>query len=566
MARTSRKNPMPVAAKPAVIEVFKTAIYVRLSLEDNGKKDADSLENQQVLLEGYVAERPFLELVDTYTDNGCTGTDFDRPAFKRMMEDARSGKINCIVAKDLSRLGRNYVETGNYLERVFPFLGVRFIAVNDNYDSSNVDASDQLAASLKNLVNDEYAKDISRKIITAMKAKRQRGEFVGAYDPYGYLRDPNNPNKLIIDPDIAPIVKEIFELRATGLGIERICRVLNEKDYPSPGRLRFERGIITHNNQKGSDLPWNRHVLKDLLLNVVYIGNLAQGRTGSCLHKGIPFHRKDESEWDVVNGTHEPIISMELWDKVQALNTKRSTETKASFGKNANLPKRPNPYGSVLRCADCGRVIKYVRSYSKKGTKDYYNYKCPQYIELGAEACSSKNIKADKLDLAVLATIRKHMDVFLEMQTLLRKLMPEEKARISSEEALQRKQHISAELERKRKQGLLLYSDFRDGLIGQEEYVYAKSQYQADIEAMEQELYEIQYMENRTVNVIIGEKKWTELIERFYKAETLTAEMVTAMIKEIRLHHDLSITIEFLYEDEFKDLLAECETVRKEVA
>lgn len=566
MARTSRKNPMPVATKPAVIEVFKTAIYLRLSLEDNGKKDADSLDNQQALLEGYVAERPFLELVDTYTDNGCTGTDFDRPAFKRMMEDVRSGKINCIVAKDLSRLGRNYVETGDYLERVFPFLGVRFIAVNDNYDSSNVNASDQLAASLKNLVNDEYAKDISRKISSAMKAKRQRGEFVGAHEPYGYLRDPNNSNKLIIDPEISPIVKEIFELRATGLGIERICRVLNEKDYPSPGRLRFERGIITHNNQKGSDLPWNRHVLKDLLLNVVYIGNLAQGRTGSCLHKGIPFHRKDESEWDVVNGTHEPIISMELWDRVQALNTKRSSETKASFGKNANLPKRPNPYGSVLRCADCGRVIKYVRSYSKKGNRDYYNYKCPQYIELGAQACSSKNIKADKLDLAVLETIRKHMDVFLEMQTLLHKLMPEEKARISNEDALQRKQQITAELERKRKQAMLLYSDFRDGLIGQEEYVYAKSKYQTDIEALEQELYEIQYMENRTANVIIGEKKWAELIERYYKAETLTAEMVSSMIKEIRLHHDLSITIEFLYEDEFKDLLAECETVRKEVA
>lgn len=566
MARTSRKNPVPVAVKPTVIEVFKTAIYLRLSMEDNGKKDADSLENQQALLEGYVAERPFLELVDTYIDNGCTGTDFDRPAFKRMMEDARSGKINCIVVKDLSRLGRNYVETGDYLERVFPFLGVRFIAVNDNYDSSNIDSSDQLAASLKNLVNDAYAKDIARKIATTMKEKRLRGEYMGAYYPYGYLKDPANPKKLIVDPEIAPIVKEIFELRATGIGIERLCRVLNEKGYPSPGRLRYERGFMTHNNQKGSELPWNRHVLKDLLLNVVYIGNLAQGRTGSCLPKGIPFHRKDESEWDVVTGTHEPIISMELWDKVQALNTKRTTETKASFGKNANLPKRPNPYGSVLRCADCGRVIKYVRSYSKKGTKDYYNYKCPQYIELGAEACSSKNIKADKLDLAVLATIRKHMDVFLEMQTLLRKLMPEEKARLSSDEALQRKQHISAELERKRKQGLLLYSDFRDGLIGQEEYVYAKSQYQADIEAMEQELYEIQYMENRTANVIIGEKKWTELIERFYKAETLTAEMVTAMIKEIRLHHDLSITIEFLYEDEFKDLLAECETVRKEVA
>ena len=168
--------------------------------------------------------------------------------FKCMMEDIRKGKINCIVTKDLSRLGRNYVETGDYLERVFPFLGVRFIAVNDNYDSNQINASDQLAASLRNLVNDAYAKDISRKISTAMKAKRQRGDFLGAYEPYGYLRDPASPSKLIIDPEIAPIVKEIFELRATGIGIERICRVLNEKGYPSPGRLRFERGIITNNN------------------------------------------------------------------------------------------------------------------------------------------------------------------------------------------------------------------------------------------------------------------------------------------------------------------------------
>lgn len=566
MARTSRKHPVASAAKPAVIEVFRTALYLRLSLEDNGKKDADSLENQQALLENYIAERPFLELVNIYTDNGCTGTDFERPAFKCMMEDIRKGKINCIVTKDLSRLGRNYVETGDYLERVFPFLGVRFIAVNDNYDSSQINASDQLAASLRNLVNDAYAKDISRKISTAMKAKRQRGDFLGAYEPYGYLRDPVNPSKLIIDPEIAPIVKEIFELRATGIGIERICRVLNEKGYPSPGRLRFERGIITNNNKKGSDLPWNRHVLKDLLLNVVYIGNLAQGRTGSSLYKGIPFHQKDESEWDVVNGTHEPIISRELWDTVQALNTKRSREIKDSFGKYANLPKRPNPYGSLLRCADCGRVIKYVRSYSNKGNKDYYNYKCPQYIELGAQACSSKNIKAEQLDLAVLETIRKQMDVFLEVQMLLRRLMPKAKSRISCEEALQRKQKVSAELERKRRQSALLYSDFKDGLISQEEYVYAKKQYQADMDSLEQEFYEIQYMEQRTADVIIGEKKWTDLIDRYYKAETLTAEMVSAMIKEIRLHHDLTITIEFLYANEFEELLAEYETVRREVA
>lgn len=564
MARTSRKNPVATVAKPEKIEIFQTAIYLRLSLEDNQKKDADSLANQQALLMKYVEARPFLQLAGIYTDNGCTGTDFDRPQFKQMMEDARSGKINCIVVKDLSRLGRNYVEAGDYLEKIFPFLGVRFIAVNDNYDSSNINSSDQLVASLKNLVNDAYAKDLSRKISTAMQEKRRRGDFVGAYEPYGYRRDPENTSKLIIDPEIAPIVEEIFELRATGIGIEKICRVLNAKGYPSPGRLRFERGIITHNNRKGSELPWNRHVLTDLLRNVVYIGNLAQGRVGVSLYQGIPYHQKDKSEWDVVTGTHEPIISMELWDQVQALNTKRSNEAKASFGKNANLPKRQNPYGSLLRCADCGRVIKQVRSYRKSGNKDYYTYKCPQYIELGAQACTFRRLTAEALDQAVLETMRRQMDVFLEMQTLLRQLMADNRA--ENEPDAQRKQQIRAELEQKRNVSASLYADYKDGTVSQEEYVYAKKKLREDIEALDQELYELQYTEKRTADVIIGEKKWSELIERYYRAESVTAEMVTAMIKEIRLHSDSTITIEFLYEDEFKALLSDCEAVRAEVA
>lgn len=564
MARTSRKNPVATVAKPEKIEIFQTAIYLRLSLEDNQKKDADSLANQQALLMKYVEARPFLQLAGIYTDNGCTGTDFDRPQFKQMMEDARSGKINCIVVKDLSRLGRNYVEAGDYLEKIFPFLGVRFIAVNDNYDSSNINSSDQLVASLKNLVNDAYAKDLSRKISTAMQEKRRRGDFVGAYEPYGYRRDPENTSKLIIDPEIAPIVEEIFELRATGIGIEKICRVLNAKGYPSPGRLRFERGIITHNNRKGSELPWNRHVLTDLLRNVVYIGNLEQGRVGVSLYQGIPYHQKDKSEWDVVMGTHEPIISMELWDQVQALNTKRSNEAKASFGKYADLPKRQNPYGSLLRCADCGRVIKQVRSYRKTGNKDYYTYKCPQYIELGAQACTFRRLTAEALDQAVLETMRRQMDVFLEMQTLLRQLMADNRA--ENEPDAQRKQQIRAELEQKRNVSASLYADYKDGTVSQEEYVYAKKKLREDIEALDQELYELQYTEKRTADVIIGEKKWSELIERYYRAESVTAEMVTAMIKEIRLHSDSTITIEFLYEDEFKALLSDCEAVRAEVA
>lgn len=202
-----------------------------------------------------------------------------------------------------------------------------------------------------------------------------------------------------------------------------IARALNEKGYPSPGRLRFERGIITNNNKKGTDLPWNRHVLTELLRNVVYIGNLAQGRSTQCLYKGIAYHWTDPSEWDVVEHTHEPIISMELWERAQSVDKRNSKAAKDSFGKYAHLPKRENPYGSLLRCADCGRVIKYVRSYSPKGDKAYYNYKCPENIELGDSACPKKNIRAQDLDTVVLATLQKQMELYLDTQKVLHRLI-----------------------------------------------------------------------------------------------------------------------------------------------
>ena len=565
MARTSRKS-TTVVQTPAVREVFKTAMYLRLSLEDNGRKDADSLENQRAVVEAFLVDKPYLELVDIYTDNGCTGTDFDRPDFQRMMRDIQSGKINCIVVKDLSRLGRNYVEVGNYLEKVFPFLDVRFIAVTDNYDSSRSDASDQLAASLKNLVNDAYAKDISKKICSSMKEKRERGDFLGAYAPYGYLRDPMNPNKLVIDPEIAPIVREIFKIRSTGIGIERLCRELNARNYPSPGRLRYERGIVTCNNKKGQDLPWNRHVLNDLLRNVVYIGNLAQGRSGCSLHQGIPFHWKNESEWVVVVGTHDPIISMELWEKVQTLTKKRSRETKESFGRHADLPKRQNPYGKVLRCADCGRVIKQVRTYSNKGTRDYYNYKCPQYIELGAEACPQKNIKAEKLDEAVLCIIKRQMEAFLDIQRLLKELSAQRDTPQRKRSLREQMTRVRTELEKKKKQRTQAYTDYKNGVLDQDDYLYAKEQYQKDIDALDQELYELQHAENRTVDVILGEKNWTEIVQQYYSATEVTAELIAATIEELHLHADSTLSVKFRYDTEFKELLNEYESIRREVA
>lgn len=566
MARTSRKK--GAVSRPEITEehIFRTAIYLRLSVEDNGKKDADSLDTQRKYLMEYVETRPYLDLVEVYSDNGFTGTDFDRPDFNRMMEDAQKGKINCIVVKDLSRLGRNYVEAGEFLEKIFPFLGIRFIAVNDNYDSQSLTSSDQLGASLKNVVNDIYAKDISRKSGSALKAKRQRGEYIGNYAPYGYLKDPENKNHLIVDPEIAPIVIEIFELRATGAGINTIARILNEKGYPSPGRLRYERGTITNNNKKGSELPWSRHVLNDILHNIAYIGHLAQGRSSSCLHKGIPFHWTAESEWDVVKNTHEPIISMELWERTQEVNVSTSKAVKDTQGRYADLPKRPNPYDSLLRCADCGRVIKYVRSYARGGKKDYYNYKCPQNIELGDAACSKKNMRADDLDAAVLATIRKQMEVFLDTQRALQSLIAIEKETAVQISPPRRMQELQAEIDTKKNSTATLYTDFKEGLLTQDEYLYAKEQYSADIDTLERELAELKSVHAKAQEVSTGERKWDRLITKYYHAKSLSKTMVKAFVKEIKLYADSSILIEFRYMVEFEELLRECERIRKEVA
>lgn len=562
MARVSRK-PGHRELEAQATGVFRTAIYLRLSVEDNGKKDAESLENQDALLREYVAARPYLTLSEVYSDNGYTGTDFDRPGFQRMLDDVRAGKIDCIVVKDLSRLGRNYVESGNLLEKVFPFLGVRFIAVNDNYDSESLSSSEELGASLKNLINDIYAKDISRKSSTALKAKRLRGEYMGSYAPYGYLKDPTNKNHLVPDPETVDAVKKIFSLRAEGNGIGTIARVLNERGIPSPGRLRFERGIYTNNNQRGRDLPWNRHVLSDILKNVVYLGHLAQGRSGSALYRGIPFHRTKEEEWDVAENTHEPIIDRVLWDRVQEVNDQSTKKFKNEYGKYTDLPKRQNPYGSLLRCADCGRVLKQVHSYHHNGKKVYFNYKCPENIELGDNACPKKSIRANDLDTAVLAIIRQQMDLFLDTQKVLQECLAKTKTKAPQKAPVEQIRAIRQEIDKRKGQCADLYTDYKDGILSQEEYLYAKKKYQDEIDSMEREVTELEGVRKKAEKLVEGKQKWVQLIERYYSASSVTADMVQAMVKTMTLDADNSLSIEFLYMNEFEQLIGACKALRE---
>ena len=564
MARKKRVHASPM--RPEIQGALWVAgLYGRLSVLDNGKVDGEPIESQIAIIEQYVAGHPELKIVERYIDNGYTGTNFDRPNWERMMADVKSGRINCIIVKDLSRLGRNYIETGRFLERICPKLGIRFISVNDNYDTAEIKSQDEFAASLKNIVNDHYAKDISLKSGSALKAKRQRGEYIGSYAPHGYLKDPSNKNHLIINPETAPVIQQIYQWRAEGLGYGTITRMLNERGIPSPGRYRFEHGIVTNNNKKGSSLLWNRHALTDILRNIVYIGHLAQGKCTASLARGIPVHRTPESEWDIAYHTHDPIITEELFNQVQEINRSRADAYNANYGACSHLPKGDNPYRERLVCADCGTQMKLYRNLSKNHKKAYFTYICPTYEEHQELRCTKKTIRSNDLDAMVLKTLKIQMELFCDAQQVLERLSKKQQkfpAHIEENELQQLEQQI------KRKQGYAtsLYADYRTGLLTREEYTFARGKYQEEVAALQGRISQLQERLTLTSQVSDCAKSWITLIEQYKSAEIVSRELVTAFISEIRLSADGSIKVSFLFQDELSRIRAHCKALESEVA
>ena len=302
------------------------------------------------MLERYIDARFYLQLADIFADNGFTGTDFERPEWQRLMEAVQQRKINCIIVKDLSRLGRNYIETGEFLEKICPFFGIRFIAVNDNFDTDTAEANGQLSVSLSNIINDYYAKDISRKVTSALRSKMEKGEYIGSWEKYGYVKSPENKNQLIVNPETAPVVRMIYQWRSEGMSYMGINKKLNDMGIPSPGQYKADRGIVTNNNQKPRKILWNKHMVTDILKDITYLGHLAQRKTTQCLYAGIPFSRTEEQDWILVENTHEAIIEPELFEKVQEINEKAAAVQKANRGKYDHLPKAKNIYGRNHLC------------------------------------------------------------------------------------------------------------------------------------------------------------------------------------------------------------------------
>jgi site-specific DNA recombinase len=387
-----------------------------------------------------------------------------------------------LTQEDLSRLGRNYIETGEFLEKICPFFGIRFIAINDNFDTDTAEASGQLSVSLSNIINDYYAKDISRKVSSALRSKMENGEFIGSWEKYGYLKDENSKNQLIINPETAPVVKQIFLWRSEGMSYMGINKKLNNSGIPSPGQYKANRGIITNNNQKDRVILWNKHMVTEILKDVTYLGHLAQRKGSQCLYAGISYHRTEEQDWIVVENTHEPIIEQELFDKVQAINNAAAEKAKANSGKYDHLPKAVNIYGKKFTCADCGSVIKLVRSFSTKKDKVYFTFKCPTYAEHGTRACNAKKMRKADLDEAVLSAMKAQLDLFVDMQDSLHRLLAMKKAMANQSQQKDEIKSLKKKLDHKKGLFSGLYRDLREGLITDEDYAQAREIILADID------------------------------------------------------------------------------------
>ena len=565
VAKRRERQDVQLQKAESGIKVYQTAIYARLSREDN-LSNSDSIENQIALLERYIDARFYLQLADIFADNGFTGTDFERPEWQRLMEAVQQRKINCIIVKDLSRVGRNYIETGEFLEKICPFFGIRFIAVNDNFDTDTAEANGQLSVSLSNIINDYYAKDISRKVTSALRSKMEKGEYIGSWEKYGYVKSPENKNQLIVNPETAPVVRMIYQWRSEGMSYMGINKKLNDMGIPSPGQYKADRGIVTNNNQKPRKILWNKHMVTDILKDITYLGHLAQRKTTQCLYAGIPFSRTEEQDWILVENTHEAIIEPELFEKVQEINEKAAAVQKANRGKYDHLPKAKNIYGKKFTCADCGSVMKLVRSFSTNKDKVYFTFKCPAHEEHGARACTAKRMRKADVDEAVLSSIKAQFELFLDCREALDSLLKAKKKQVKKAGKSDQAKELKKQLEKKKSVFSGLYRDLREGLIDDQDYAQTREILMEDISRLEKQLAELKSAKAEYEEPLQEAKIWETLIEKYAHAEEISEELADAMIESMQMNGDNSLSIQFRYMDSFQAVLDTVKILRKEVA
>ena len=564
MARKSRKNTGAVIEAPVqACSYFSTAIYVRLSIENSGKDDdGDSIANQISFCKAYLAEHTDLKLYDIYEDNGEKGTNFDRPAFMRMMDDIRGGKVKCVLVKDLSRFGRDYIEAGEYLEKIFPFMGIRFISITDGYDSLTCDdAEGALMIPLKNMINDVYAKDISRKIITSFRARQEKGEFLPAFAPYGYVKSKEVAYRYEIDQETAPYVRMIFEWKAEGVSHNEICKRLNDMGAVTPARRKVDLGIWRAEKYKHT--VWHGRTIIDIMKNPTYTGCIVYGRIPKSLYEGIKMHRAPEEEWRYVPDAHEPIISQELFDKVQKMFADRAEKFKAKMDENAPLRELvTNHFKGKIYCGDCGKRMRFVKPTDKRYPvdQDHAVYVCGGYLDSGYSRCSRHSIRYPVVADAVLAAINIQLELALKQEQLFRQMRGSVKEKNLIDKYVGQINYLSQELKKINGKREALFENFAEGILDEAEYQFAKKKYDDEAAEIERKLTVEKAKKVQLDNILSLSNEWLEAIHKAENVIEIDAGLVKHLVSSVKIFEDNRVEVELNFGDQrniFNRIIAE---------
>lgn len=530
--------------------IYKAADYLRLSKEDgdfsfsNNKAESDSISSQRKIIQRFVAQQPDIELVAEFSDDGYSGTSFERPQFQKMMEAVKAGEINCIIVKDLSRFGREYIDAGRYIEKIFPQLGVRFIAVNDNYDSLNFSTSDSLIVPIKNFLNDSYCRDISIKVRSNFESRRRNGEFVSNYTPYGYLRSPNDKTQLVIDEAAGEVVRDIFRWKVEGMSPVTIAEKLNLRGVLSPSEHKRSIGINYKTAfQTNARSKWSPKTVIRILTNEVYTGVLIQGKRTTPNYKVKHTIVKDEQDWSRIEHAHEPIIQVREFELVQKL---MQEDSRRASGSDTVYPLSGRVY-----CGTCGALAKR-HSVTYNGSK-YAYYTCPNTTKEGS--CEKRRISEKELENTVLTILQSEIKLVLNMERALsqiKELAWEHREITRLDKAIEVKM---AEAEKCRTMKVSIYEDLQEGLISQEEFLQMKEGYSQQISEIEQDIGKLKKERAMIQEGVADRSGWLSQFRKYQNLPSLSRAAVVNLVDQIQLYPDKKIRVVLRYQDQLADMM-----------
>lgn len=561
MARKSRQATQQAAAlgtqvptAPVVKEKapskYKTAIYARLSVYDLGRDRNDTMENQIELLEHFVSQQSDLNLSEIYIDNGWTGTTFARPEFQRLLDDAKIGRINCIVVKDLSRFGRNYLETGYYLQKMFPLYNVRFISVNDGYDSLTADP-DSMAISMKNIVNDYYSKDISRKVSSSFDLKRSQGVYSWGHPVYGYVRNKEDPSKLEIDEEVSPYVHLMFQWALDGVPIGRIATNLTEMQAPTYQRLAHQRKN-GRTKRKGSDV-WTNSTVKQILLNQTYAGDFVCNK--SYFRKYDPSNGRwiPEDEWIIIPDTHPAYIDREDYFRLkQQLLSLRKKRSQVRIDNTEIREQMPDKFKDLLFCGECQRHMRIRRGYGKSL---YKAYDCKGEENQFHAPHKSFTMNADTLEIVVLWQLNLQIKCAIDIDDMLHRLSLEDTAKQLKARRQAELNMLKGKLADIKKKRSKTFEDFSEALIDEDVYRMKMDKLASELDTAH-DLIAIAEKRLHSVDTYFTiDNKWLRTFVETGALNEMTPELIKQLIDRIDIYSDKRIQITFSYSNWMEPLL-----------